>query len=384
MPDYRFLLTDIMTGRVISDAIAYNLNSYGRQLSNSSDCSGTLDLSDESIRRLTDPIAATEPRRTALWIIRDLAVVWGGIIWTRRYRSGDNNLELSSSTPESYFSRRRIRSTLDYRNPSVDQHEIIRRLVNHAQSIAYGNIGISVPASFPSSGQARDRTYFWHERATYFERMQQLSEVIDGPDFTIAPGWAQGADRPQWYLECGTPLGVTRNSVWEFPGDARNYSWPDDGGNSANFWSAIGDLPENAAEDAVPPIRDAQISAEWQAGVPLLEDASQHQGVIDVRTLAGYASANVKASAGNRHSAEMTLRLLEGYEIPGLGDVIQIRITDPYRFPADPIRGFPGLVARTRVTGWTVYTSEAEGETISLNLTDAEVVTPIAHLSQTS
>lgn len=357
--DYTYLLTDLMSGKVLSDAIAFSLSSYARQLNNSSDCSGTLDLSDDAVRRLSDPIAATEPRRTALWVIRDTQLVWGGIIWTRRYRSADYNLELTASTPESYFARRRIRDTLTYNQ--VDQHAIIAALVNNAQARAYGNIGIRVPAT-SSSGRLRDRTFYWHERATYLERMQQLSEVIDGPDWTMTPDWV-AQNTPGWYLNIGTPLGVTRvGNELEFPGDFRNYSWPDDGGNSANFWSAIGDPDAND----VPRIRDAQMPAEWQAGIPLLEDVSDHSGVSQVDTLTSYAQANVRANAGNRTVPEGTLRLMDASDIPQPGDRYRLRITDPYRFPPNPITGAPGLVTSLRITAWTVNVSAEEGETITL------------------
>ena len=363
-PVYRFLLTDLMSRKVLSDAIAFNLSSYARALNGSGDCSGTLDLSDPEVYRHTDPIGSTEPRRTALWVIRDGALVWGGIIWTRRYRSADHNLDLTVSSPESYFNRRRIRETLTYTNR--DQHDILHSLVNHAQAQPYGNIGVVVPGWQASGRPGRDRTYAWHERATYLERMQQLSEVIDGPDWTMTPDWT-GPGQPGWYLNTGSPLGSTRDLDLEFPGDFRNYSWPDDGGNSANFWTAIGDP---VGEEETPQMRDAQVSAEWAVGYPLLEDISNHQGVSVADTLSGYAQANVKAAAGNRVVPEGTLRLLDFAELPAPGDEYRLRITDPYRWPANPVTGAAGLIVpNVRVTGWTVNVSADEGETVSLNIT---------------
>ncbi len=216
----------------------------------------------------------------------------------------------------------------------------------------------------------RDRSYFWHERATFLERMQQLGEVINGPDFTIECQWdPQG--RPSAVLRIGSPLGTGLGGlVLQFPGDVRNYSWPDDGGDSANYWTAIGDRPEGADQDAPPPMRDAQMSAEWDAGIPLLEDISTHQGVTDEATLSGYAQANVFAAAGNRVVPEATLRLPPTAALPGLGDTLTVRVTDPYRFPPDPATGAPGRVAQVRISGWTVYLSADEGETLSATLSE--------------
>lgn len=374
MARYRHILTDLRTGRVLSDAVALNVSSYSRRLSGSADLTATLDLADPSLRALDNPTASTEPRRTALWIIRDERPVWGGIIWTRRYRSADHNYDIGASTFESYFARRRIR--FNYLFPNWDQHDIVTWLIRSAQNDVHasGNVGIVVPPNGANpSGILRERNYWWHERATYLERLQQLAEVIDGPDFTISPEW--GAESvPRALLYVGTPITRPSERVLEFPGDFRNYSWPDDGGNSANFWTAIGDPAPGAAEDAPPQMRDAQMSAEWDAGIPLLEDVSQHQGVTDPNTLQGYAVANVAANAGNRVVPEATLRLPEGRDsdLPLLGDTLQVRVTDPYRWP-ERSGGGPGVVARVRLTAWTVYLSEEEGETVSLTLSEARV-----------
>ena len=365
---YRYLLTDLLTGRVLSDAVALQVASYARRLNAGGTCSATMDLSDPTVRALTDPVAATEPRRTALWIIRNEQPVWGGIIWTRRYRSGDAAFDISATGFESYFARRRMRR--NYLFGGWDQHDILWELVSTAQSEHRGgNIRVATPRP-RRSGTVRDRYYWWHERATFLERMQQLSEVSGGPDFTIEPGWAD-TGVPGATLQVGTPLGSELTGlVIEFPGDVRNYSWPDDGGDSANFWTAIGDKPEGAEQDEPPPMRDAQMSAEWDVGIPLLEDVSQHQGVVDVGTLQGYANANVVASSGNRVVPSATIRLPEQATLPGLGDTLTVRVTDPYRFPADSHTGAPGLQARVRLTGWQTYLSADEGETLTATLSE--------------
>lgn len=364
---YRYLLTDLLTGKVLSEGRALTVSSYARRLSTTGEASVTLDVSTDATRGASDPVAATEPRRTALWVIRNEQLVWGGIIWTRRYQSADVRFDLGVTSFESYYSRRRIRSTLNY--PQVDQHQIVWDLLRRAALLPFGDIGVKVGAAAPPpSGVKRDRLYLWHERATYLERVQQLSDVIGGPDFTLEPSWDTDGSPAVW-LRVGTPLGSPSGvEIVEYPGDVRNYSWPDDGGSSANYWSAIG-ATAAGDNDGPPLIRDASMSAEWAAGVPLLEDVSTHDGVTDVSTLSGYAIANVRAAAGNRVVPEITLRLPPtAGALPGLGDTLQVRITDPARFPPDPVDGSPGLIASARVIGWTVNVSQGEGETISLEL----------------
>jgi hypothetical protein len=319
-------------------------------------------MTDPTVRALTDPVAATEPRRTAVWIIRDEVPVWGGILWTRTYNSDNGAFDLTASTFESYLARRRIRSNLIY--AGQDQQIIMANLVEQAQAVAFGNIGIQVP--YPGlSGVLRDRSYFWHERATFLARMQELAQVIGGPDFTISPGWSDGF-APIPYLEVGTPLGTTEpdpHDYYELPTDVRNYAWPEDGGNSANYWSAIGD-PTGPNPTDPPLIRDASVPAEWDHGYPLLEDVSNHQGVSDPATLQGWAIAEVTAAAGNRVVPTMTMR---NPNLPALGDTGNFRVTDERRWPP-PVAGGPGLTFTARITGWTVNLSEGEGETVELDL----------------
>jgi hypothetical protein len=358
---YRYLLTDLMSGKVLSDGRGLSVQSYARRLCTQGEASATWNVSEAALRLADDPIVATEPRRTALWIIRNEQVVYGGIIWTRQYRSDAAQLSLGLATFESYYARRRIRATLSY--TQQDQNQIIYRLLTDATSKAYGNIGAVLPAP-ANSGVLRDRYYYWHERATYFERMQQLAQVIGGPDFTFEPGWISDGV-PGVTLRVGTPIGSAVPTVVEYPGEIRNYTWPDDGGDSANFWTAIGDAP-STPDDAPPVMRDASVPAEWAVGVPLLEDVSEHQGVTDAATLSAYAQANVKAAAGNRVVPEVTLRLQPDSTLPGLGNTLQMRVSDPYRFPPNPYTGGPGAVMSVRITGYTVNISNDEGETLTV------------------
>ena len=365
---YRFMLTDLLTRRVLSDAVAFNVTSYARALNGAADCTGTLDLADPTLHRLTDPVGATEPRRTALWVIRDTALVWGGIIWTRRYSPANRNLEITASTPESYFTRRIIRETLRY--TQVGQHDIIRHLINYAQATHHSNIGVQVPAG-SLGGTPRDRTYLWHEVGKVWERISELCDVDGGPDATLTPDWT-ATGQPGWALNVGTPLGAVRNLELDFPGSVHDYNWPEDGGNSANSITAVGGTitdPSGTGGNDEPVIRQARVPAEWDVGIPLLEDTTSYSDVTRADTLAAHARADVQAAAGNRIVPELTIRLLDNDDLPQPGDAYRLRITDPYRFPPDPVTGGPGLVVpKVRVTSWTVNVSDAEGETVTLTV----------------
>jgi hypothetical protein len=353
---YRYLLTDLVTRNVLSEGVALDVTSYSRRLCAQTDLSATMSLSDPTVRALTDPIGCTEPRRTALWVYRNEVCVWGGIIWTRVYRSDAEALDLTASTFESYFNRRRIRTTLTY--SQVDQHSIMTDLVNQAQAVANGNVNIVVPTP-AASGTKRDRVYYWYERAPFLQRMQELAGVQDGPDFTFDP-FTDANDQPNVQLSVGTPLGINVDYMIDYPGSFRNYTWDEDGGQSANYWTAIGD-PDPNVPDGPPLMADSSVSSEWLNGYPLLEDTDTHQGITSLATLTNYAQAAVAQSASNHLAPEATLHLEVGENLPGLGDILDVRIFDPYRFPGS-------LLLKVRITGWTVNISASEGETVTLEL----------------
>ena len=138
---YRYLLADLLTNQILAELSFTNVN-FTQQLNTAGSFTGDLLLSGVNSKAL-NVLNATIPGRTAIYVDRSGALVWGGIVWGREYDSSNQHLKISAREFESYFERRRITTNLSYTN--IDQLALVDALVEAAQSAPSGNIGITVP-----------------------------------------------------------------------------------------------------------------------------------------------------------------------------------------------------------------------------------------------
>jgi len=138
---YRYLLADVLTNQILAELSFTNVN-FTQQLNTAGTFTGDLLLSGVNSKAL-NVLNATIPGRTAVYVDRSGVLVWGGIIWGREYDSGSQHIKISAREFESYFERRRITSNLSFTN--IDQLALVDALVEAAQSVPSGNIGITVP-----------------------------------------------------------------------------------------------------------------------------------------------------------------------------------------------------------------------------------------------
>src|ERR1700751_6160441 len=103
---YTFLACDLKTNAVLAELPFQNV-SFENKLNDAGQFMGQLVLSDPNVQKI-GPIAATQPGRTALYIDRAGKLVWGGIIWTRRYTNSSFILEITANEFWSYFAHRLI------------------------------------------------------------------------------------------------------------------------------------------------------------------------------------------------------------------------------------------------------------------------------------
>src|ERR1700758_54694 len=142
---YTFLFCDLMTNAVLAE-IPLSQVSFENRLNDAGTFSGVLTLGDPRIAAL-DPFGSTQPGRTAIYVDRGGKLVWGGVLWTRRFDSNSKALQLSGNEFWSYFKSRLILANLTFIGGSGassvgdDQLAIARYLINQAQATAGGNIG---------------------------------------------------------------------------------------------------------------------------------------------------------------------------------------------------------------------------------------------------
>ena len=358
MTTYRYLFADLLTNQILAELPLTGVT-FTQSLNSGGTFQGNILLSGIN-SEVQNVDAATIPARSALYVDRDGVLVWGGVIWARQYDSNDQRLKITAQEFETYFTRRRITSTQVFSN--VDQFLIAQTLVNNAQSVANGNIGVIVPTN--TSGVNVSRTFYSYELKTVYSALLDLSRSENGFDFNIQVAY-DGGGNPSKTLVLSYPKSGTRYSatslttpVFELPGNVMEYSYPEDGSAAANTIFVIG-----AGSNEAKLIATATDTAKIADGWPVLEDSQNYSDFTDTTLLANLASAQVSAVA----YPPTTLKIVAPpYLNPTLGsyvigDDVRIRIRDD-RFPT-------GLDAIYRLVALSVTAGETSAEQVTLTLT---------------
>lgn len=359
MATYRYLFADLLTNAILAELPITGVN-FTQQLNTSGTLTGRLLLSGIDAKALNIS-AATIPGRTAIYVDRSGVLVWGGVLWNRQYNSSAQTLSFQAREFESYFERRKITATQVFTN--TDQLTIANSLMNTAQSITNGNIGIAT--SLATSGVLVSRTYYGYELKNVYQAMQDLSRQLNGFDFNIQVAYDGGGNPIKSlvlsYPKSGTTYSATNPSapVFQFPsGNIIEYEYPEDALIAANTIYALG-----AGSNEGKLIATATDATLLAAGFPLLEQEANYSDVTDATMLAGLATGQIKATS----YPPTTLRIVAPpsenpvFGTYVLGDECRVIITDN-RFPST-------LDAIFRIVSLSVIPGEDGPERITLTLT---------------
>lgn len=108
---YRYFLTDLLSNNIISEVPFKNV-SYERVNRRAGQFSGSIPFVEAT--KGLDLYEATMPGRTGLYIMRNDACVWGGIIWARSYDVANKQLDVDGAEFTSYLYHRNIWQTIQY------------------------------------------------------------------------------------------------------------------------------------------------------------------------------------------------------------------------------------------------------------------------------
>ena len=276
MAQYRYLAADLRDN-TIREEIPFTDVSYSRVLNRPGAFSASLPTRHAKALRGT-----LDPGRTAIYIERDGVPRWGGILWTARAASG--RVQFGGEGFWSYFRRRVIGATKTY--TSTDQLAIARDLIDYAQGIFGGNLGVVVGSE--TSGVLRDRTYFDYELKNIGEAVEQLSEVINGFDFGIDISKSGESFVKTFRLDY--PMrGRSTEFVFDLTRNIESVEWGIDATKQANKVWAIGAGEE---DDQL----QVSVTNTSLLGIsdPLLEDVLTLKDVSVVDTLVGHAQAEIR------------------------------------------------------------------------------------------
>ncbi|VVJ15534.1 Uncharacterised protein [Amycolatopsis camponoti] len=303
-PVHTYLISDLMTNRTLAEVPLTGVK-YSKKLGASGTLSATLSLGDARISAI-DPYDLSTPGRRVVYVLRDSRPVWGGLVWTRKFDSGSQQISLGCGDFWSYFEHRKVLPVLPaaaFTDPhfvakqkvewkNTDQNTIARNLVELAQSHPGGNIGVTFPDR-GLSGIRLDRTYFGYQNVSVGDALRKLSQLYDGPDVMFDVGPPDRNGRPTRLLRLGTPrLGQEGSAhVWEYGGNLLGYGWPSDGTRMATRTFASGDGIESGMLVAVAEDRDR-----YPDGWPMLETEYGYSSVTDPGQLASHALSDQAVS----------------------------------------------------------------------------------------
>jgi hypothetical protein len=351
---YRYLLADLLTNQILMD-LPFQGVTFDRKINGAGNgtFSFALDNSGYDNQMVLD---STLPGRTAIYIERNSALVWGGILWSRTYESEGKTVQYTAQTFESYLYKQVIESTQSFTN--VDQRNILALMIQNMQAKPYANIGITVPSTF-ATVVARTTTFYDYEVWTYGKAAENLVGYDDGFDYTIDVAYAAGVPVRQLLIDntLGAPAS-TSGLAWDYPGGIKNYYYPENASNAATSVIGVG------AGDGKAMLRSkAQNASPLTNGYADLQEVYTNKDLLVASTLASQTRAELNRIAVPLTSPtfEVNPEIGPGLADFALGDYGYVYITDP-RFPN-------GTRILVRVVGYTASPPASDGtETFKLVL----------------
>ncbi|WP_329148823.1 hypothetical protein OIU91_21360 [Streptomyces sp. NBC_01456] len=360
-PAYRVLVCDLRSDALL-DVLPVTEVSVEDYIGKAGSLHATVPVPNREIADRVRPIL--RGGRTALWVERDRDIWWGGILWSKTPKideRGYASYEIQAGTFDTYLDHRRLFESL--RAENIDQLDIARNLVDYAQSLPGGDIGIAYDTHL--SGIKRTRSYSKHDQTPIRELLDKLAAVEDGFEWRIRCDRTADTGRRRKLLELGYPR-IARGEadiVLNHPGPVLTYEHPEDATTVANVWQARGaSNNNNQAAESKPLLSELLVDEQALAdGWPRLDGASDHSSVDDATTLGQYARGEAAHARRPQVIPAVTCRLDQGVTPDLIGRTVRLRARD-LLYP-------DGYDTRHRVVGITVTPpTRDKGETATLTL----------------
>lgn len=144
---YRYVMADIRTGQMISTlpmtGVTYNIGRWA-----GTEMSGSVYLPDMLLDQMSHPPgyeferwrhpdrglplgSMFEVGNRALYVMRNDEVVWGGILWSRAYSSGDRTMSITGMSWEAYIYYRAFRHSVIFLDKTTPKYVIWRAVLMH-------------------------------------------------------------------------------------------------------------------------------------------------------------------------------------------------------------------------------------------------------------
>lgn len=348
MAEYQYVFTDLATDQVRTELPCTNV-SFTREVNGPGGWSAELPLS--IVKDGYELVRASELAEadTALYVLRDNVVVFGGILWAVNASSDQETLRVGGQGFWSYFRRLDIRNTKAYSD--VEQFDIVEDLIDYLQGFTGSDLGVTVARTPTNSGITRDRRYPAHEFKNGAEAIEQLASVVNGFDFELEAGGSFGAFTKTlqlWYPQRGRKTDI----VWEVGKNVQLLDYTADGSARATVATALGEgdgsrmLVAHATDSTAPTLRMVRVDS--------------FRDVNRIETLQAHAQAQLNLFKRSHRSARVQVVNQAdaplGSYIPG--DQVRLRVS----------RGYLDIDESWRIMSYTVQPDDSGSEIVTAEL----------------
>lgn len=225
--DWRVMVADTVTGVIMADVVPRDMPSFSRNLTDKGTWTVNV-MPDDPGNASLDLHALTDAGRFSWIVLHDDFITQAGPVWTYQFDENTRNLSVSGTGIQGIFDRRVLRNPSgpvtdiadagnDLNFNGVTLRLIAREIVtaNLAQT-GYGLPIDGLPSADPGS---HDRTYRGYDVAKVWDRLDELSKVINGPELDFRPYLVAG-NQIRWEMLIGNPTLGDQNSlaVWDYGG----------------------------------------------------------------------------------------------------------------------------------------------------------------------
>lgn len=311
---FQFLAVSLVDGVVLAELPGLQAARFSYRFEEST--SETVTLPWRNIPSNWDE--ATLPYGTAILLVRDSTVLWGGIVVKRERTLQGEGFGLTLATVEHYLDNVYVG---DHAYVNRDQCEIVKDLVS--STLKGHRFGFVVEAT-PGSVR-RDRTYKASSDKTLLSVLQELSNVVDGPEWCTSWRAVDGGYLPVLTVAdrigSVTPITTFDETVMTSFRVLEDYT---DGYGANRVW-AVGDSTEGTRPQS-------DVMAAEQSYRPVVEHIVRpSSGITRKETLDAHASSSLKQLQDGTVTVDMTLSLMAApsvYEEWRPGDVVGWTIAD--------------------------------------------------------
>jgi len=356
VPD-RVLTQHALTGQWLSLALPVGELEYGDELNGPGTLTGTL-----SPRLLSQNPTLLDPGTTLIYVESAGQLRWGGLVWDIRPQ-GDN-LQLEAAGWSSYLMHRYdVDGQLGARGPYTyaDRCQVIRDVWAYAQSIADGNLGVTVdPVTSTSTvGTPAERydSNWWDGRA--------LGDIVDdmvsaeaSPDYTCTVAWNSGKTAPVRRIRLGWPrLGARRTDITFSSGTniLEDPEIPFSGDDYAQVVIGMGAGDGSAKRRQISAVRNGRLRLEHVVDYPEVKG----NDVLASLTAAERGRREVLGSVDQITIRDTPAAPFGSWQV---GDDVYTRVHNPW----------VDYVGWRRITGWTIKPDAPGGPQAVIDLKPAD------------